>query len=117
MTTKFGKAFLRCGSTGRGCLSAVKKRRIDQLDLRLKELDSQPESKAVAPSSPGDQSGDAPCTAALPDHLPLDRQSESYVREGGGPGSLDVGGLDRWSRLLEPLVEALRRHVMAAEKL
>lgn len=76
MTTKFGKAFLRCGSTGRGCLSAVKKRRIDQLDLRLKELDSQPESKAVAPSSPGDQSGDAPCTAALPDHLP--RESRKY---------------------------------------
>ena len=36
-----------------------------------------------------------------------------------GAGSFDTGGLGGWncSRLLEPLVEVLRRHVMSAEKL
>jgi transposase len=52
------------------------------------------------------------------DHLPSYRQSEIYAREGV---ELDRSTLADWvggsSRLLEPLVEALRRHVMAAEKL
>ena len=52
------------------------------------------------------------------DHLPLYRQSEIYAREGV---ELDRSTLADWvcetSALLEPLVEALRRHVMAAEKL
>src|SRR5438128_11267443 len=52
------------------------------------------------------------------DHLPLYRQSEIYAREGVERDRSDmaewVGG---WSRLLEPLVEALRHHVMSAEKL
>lgn len=52
------------------------------------------------------------------DHLPLYRQSEIYAREGV---ELDRSTLADWvggtSQLLEPLVEALRRHVMAAEKL
>jgi transposase len=52
------------------------------------------------------------------DHLPLYRQEEIYVREGV---ELDRSTLADWvggtSQLLGPLVEALRRHVMAAEKL
>src|ERR1700752_949562 len=52
------------------------------------------------------------------DHLPLNRQSEIYAREGV---SLDRSTLAEWvggcSRLLKPLVEVLRRHVMSAAKL
>jgi len=52
------------------------------------------------------------------DHLPLYRQSEIYAREGV---ELDRSTLADWvggtSQLLEPLVEELRRHVMAAKKL
>src|SRR5712664_2877191 len=52
------------------------------------------------------------------DHLPLYRQSEIYAREGV---ELDRSTLaDRvagTSQLFEPLVEALRRHVMTAQKL
>ena len=52
------------------------------------------------------------------DHLPLYRQSEIYAREGV---ELDRSTLADWvggtSALLAPLVEALRRHVMAATKL
>ena len=48
------------------------------------------------------------------DHLPLYRQSEIYARQGV---ELERSTLADWvggtSRLLEPLVEALRRYVMA----
>jgi hypothetical protein len=52
------------------------------------------------------------------DHLPLYRQSQIFARAGA---ELDRSTLAEWvggsSRLLPPLVEALRRHVMAADKL
>jgi transposase len=52
------------------------------------------------------------------DHLPLYRQSEIYAREGV---ELERSTLADWvggtSRLLEPLVEVLRRHVIAGGKL
>jgi hypothetical protein len=52
------------------------------------------------------------------DHLPLYRQEEIYAREGV---ELSRSTMAAWvggtSRLLEPLVEALRRHVMSAQKL
>jgi len=52
------------------------------------------------------------------DHLPLYRQEEIYERQGV---ELDRATLANWvgqtSALLDPLVEALRRHVMAAQKL
>jgi transposase len=52
------------------------------------------------------------------DHLPLYRQSEIYARQGV---ELDRSTLADWvcgtSQLFEPLVESLRRHVMAAQKL
>jgi transposase len=52
------------------------------------------------------------------DHLPLYRQSEIYAREGV---ELDRSTMAEWvggcSRLLEPLLEALRRYVMSAGKL
>jgi transposase len=52
------------------------------------------------------------------DHLPLYRQAEIYAREGV---ELDRATLADWvggaSEILSPLVEALRRHVMSAEKL
>ena len=52
------------------------------------------------------------------DHLPLYRQAEIYAREGV---ELDRSTMAEWvggcSRLLEPLVETLRRHVMSAAKL
>ncbi len=52
------------------------------------------------------------------DHLPLYRQAEIYEREGV---ELDRSTLADWvggaSRLLRPLVEAVREHVLAASKL
>src|ERR1700690_1679569 len=52
------------------------------------------------------------------DHLPLYRQSEIYAREGV---ELERSTLADWvggtSQLLAPLVEALRRHVLSADKL
>jgi len=52
------------------------------------------------------------------DHQPLYRQTEMYAREGV---ELERSTLADWvggsSRLLEPLVETLRRHVMSAGKL
>jgi transposase len=52
------------------------------------------------------------------DHLPLHRQSEIYAREGV---ELERSTLADWvggtSALLAPLVEALRRHVLSANKL
>ena len=52
------------------------------------------------------------------DHQPLYRQAEMYAREGV---ELERSTLADWvggtSRLLEPLVEALRRHVVSARKL
>jgi hypothetical protein len=52
------------------------------------------------------------------DHLPLYRQSVMYAREGV---ELDRSLLAKWvghsAALLQPLVDALRRHVMAATKL
>ena len=52
------------------------------------------------------------------DHLPLYRQAEMYARVGV---EVERSTLADWvggtSHLLEPLVEALRRHVMAADKL
>ena len=57
-------------------------------------------------------------TAKYCDHLPLYRQSDIYAREGI---DLDRSTLAEWvgasSHLMEPLVEALRRYVMAADKL
>jgi transposase len=56
--------------------------------------------------------------AKYADHLPLYRQSEIYAREGV---DLDRSTLADWvggaSALLEPLVEAVGRHVLAANKL
>ena len=53
------------------------------------------------------------------DHLPLYRQSEIYARAGSRTGTIDAGGLGGRNavELLDPLVEALRRYVMAAGKL
>jgi transposase len=52
------------------------------------------------------------------DHLPLYRQEEIYAREGV---ELDRATLADWvggvSELLQPLIEALRQHVMSGEKL
>jgi transposase len=57
-------------------------------------------------------------TSKYCDHLPLYRQSEIYARAGV---ELERATLADWvggaSGLLQPLVEALRRHVMSAEKL
>ena len=56
--------------------------------------------------------------AKYADHLPLYRQSEIYAREGV---DLDRSTLADWvggaSALLDPLVEAVGRHVLAASKL
>src|ERR1700720_1340623 len=80
--------------------------------------------QAAAPSRPIERGVAGPGLLAhvlvskYGDHLPLYRQSEIYAREGV---ELDRSTLADWvggtSRLFEPLVEALRRHVMSAEKL
>ena len=52
------------------------------------------------------------------DHLPLYRQEEMYDREGVGlDRSTLADGVGGASGLLQPLLEALRRHMMAAQKL
>src|ERR1700691_5528892 len=80
--------------------------------------------QAAAPSRPIERGVAGPGLLAhvlvskYGDHLPLYRQSEIYAREGV---DLDRSTLAEWvggtSRLLAPLVEALRRHVMGAQKL
>jgi transposase len=56
--------------------------------------------------------------AKFGEHQPLNRQSESYAREGI---ELDVSTLADWvgtcTASLAPLVELIRRHVLAAERL
>src|SRR5215468_7790352 len=80
--------------------------------------------QAMAPSRPIERGIAGPGLLAhvlvskYADHLPLYRQAEIYARDGV---ELDRSTMAEWvggcSRLLEPLVEALRRHVMSAEKL
>ncbi len=80
--------------------------------------------QAAAPSRPIERGMAGPGLLAhvlvskYSDHLPLYRQSEIYAREGV---ELDRSTLADWvggtSRLLSPLVEALRRHVMAGHKI
>jgi transposase len=80
--------------------------------------------QAPAPSRPIDRGLAGPgllahvLTSKFCDHLPLYRQSEIYARQGV---ELDRSTLAKWvgatNQLLEPLVEALRRYVMAAAKL
>lgn len=80
--------------------------------------------QAAAPSRPVDRGMAGPgllahvLTAKYADHLPLYRQSQIYARSGV---ELDRSTLARWAGeaggLLEPLVEALRRYVMSADKL
>src|SRR5216684_2753242 len=80
--------------------------------------------QAAAPSRPIERGMAGPGLLAhvlvskYADHLPLYRQAEIYARDGV---ELDRSTMAEWiggcSRLLQPLVEALRRHVMSAEKL
>src|SRR5271165_1274447 len=80
--------------------------------------------QAEAPSRPIERSLAGPGLLAhvlvskYCDHLPLYRQSQIYARAGV---ELDRSTLAEWvggsSGLLAPLVEALRRHVLAADKL
>src|ERR1019366_6431858 len=80
--------------------------------------------QAPAPSRPIDRGLAGPgllahvLTSKFADHLPLYRQSEIYAREGV---DLDRSTLAKWvgetSSLVAPLVEALRRYVLSADKL
>lgn len=80
-------------------------------------------AQAPAPSRPIERGLAGPGLLAhvlvskFADHIPLYRQSVMYAREGV---ELDRSLLAKWvghgAKLLEPLVEALRRHVMAASK-
>lgn len=81
-------------------------------------------AQAPAPSRPIERGLAGPgllahvLVAKFADHLPLYRQSVIYAREGV---ELDRSLLAKWvghgANLLQPLVDALRRHVMAATKL
>lgn len=81
-------------------------------------------AQAAAPSRPIERGLAGPGLLAhvlvtkFADHVPLYRQSVMYAREGV---ELDRSLLAKWvghsAMLLQPLVEALRRHVMAATKL
>lgn len=81
-------------------------------------------AQAAAPSRPIERGMAGPgllahvLAAKFADHLPLYRQSVIYAREGV---ELDRSLLAKWvghtAALLQPLVDALRRHVMAATKL
>ncbi len=80
--------------------------------------------QAPAPSRPLERSMAGPALLAnvlvskFCDHLPLYRQAEIAARQGV---ELERSTLAEWvggaSALLQPLVEAVRRHVMTAEKL
>src|SRR6266849_9366524 len=80
--------------------------------------------QAAAPSRPIARSVAGPGLLAhvlvskYSDHLPLYRQAQIYAREGV---DLDRSTLAEWvggcCRLLQPLVETVRRHVMVADKL
>ncbi len=80
--------------------------------------------QAAAPSRPIERGMAGPgllahvLTSKYADHLPLYRQSEIYAREGV---ELERSTLADWvgstSQLLTPLVDALRRYVIAASKL
>ncbi len=80
--------------------------------------------QAAAPSRPIARSVAGPGLLAhvlvskYSDHLPLYRQAQIYAREGV---DLDRSTLAEWvggcSRLLQPLVETVRRHVMSSDKL
>lgn len=81
-------------------------------------------AQASAPSRPIERGVAGPgllahvLVAKFADHLPLYRQSVIYARAGV---ELDRSLLAKWvghgAHLLQPLVDALRRHVMAATKL
>ncbi|ARL87133.1 IS66 family transposase [Burkholderia pseudomallei] len=81
-------------------------------------------AQAAAPSRPIERGLAGPGLLAhvlvskFADHLPLYRQSAIYAREGV---DLDRSLLAKWvghgASLMQPLVDALRRHVMAATKL
>lgn len=81
-------------------------------------------AQASAPSRPIERGLAGPgllahvLVAKFADHLPLYRQSVIYAREGV---ELERSTLAKWvgqsAALLQPLVEAIRRHVMAASKL
>ncbi|MEZ0190466.1 IS66 family transposase [Ralstonia solanacearum] len=81
-------------------------------------------AQAAAPSRPIERGVAGPGLLAhvlvskFADHLPLYRQSAIYAREGV---ELDRSLLAKWvghsANLLQPLVDALRRHIMAATKL
>ncbi|CAB3808234.1 IS66 family transposase [Pararobbsia alpina] len=81
-------------------------------------------AQAAAPSRPIQRGIAGPgllahvLVAKFADHLPLYRQSAIYAREGV---ELDRSMLAKWvghsAALLQPLVDVLRRHVMAATKL
>jgi transposase len=81
-------------------------------------------TQAPAPAMPTPRGRATPATLAhllvakYCDHLPLYRQSEIYAREGV---DLDRSTLCDWvgqaSWLLQPIVEGIRQHVFAAEKI
>lgn len=80
--------------------------------------------QAAAPSRPVDRGLPGPSmlahviTSKYADHVPLYRQAQIFAREGV---DLDRSVLARWvgeaSKLMDPLVEALRRYVMSTDKL
>jgi transposase len=81
-------------------------------------------TQAPAPAMPTPRGRATPATLAhllvskYCDHLPLYRQSEIYAREGldlGRSTLCDWVGQAAW--LLDPIVEGIRRHVFAAEKI
>jgi len=81
-------------------------------------------TQAPAPAMPTPRGRATPATLAhllvakFCDHLPLYRQSEIYAREGM---DLDRSTLCDWvgqaAWLLQPIVEGIRRHVFAADKI
>jgi transposase len=80
-------------------------------------------TQAPAPAMPTPRGRATPATLAhllvskYCDHLPLYRQSEIYARDGV---DLDRSTLSDWvgqaTWLLQPIIEGIRRHVFAAEK-
>lgn len=91
---------------------------------RYRCLDCDAVMTAAMPSLPIERGKPGPglvahvLVAKFCDHLPLDRQSEIYAREGVEIArSTMADWVGRAAALMEPLVEAVRAHVVAGDRL
>lgn len=125
-TTCGGSDFLKAGTTVTEVLDYVPAsfRVVRHLQPRFVCKGCDTEIKAEMPSLPIERGKPGPgliahvLIAKYCDHLPLYRQSEIYAREGGEIArSTMADWVGKANALLAPLIQALRDHVFAADRL